>query len=99
MAGRLDIIDHLNAGTRESDALLMPTVPIVPPLIFDLRDESTYDGLILRNTMIANAFDHCSISIPRHGPGEPPVGLMLIGETMGDKRLFQISLAVEAAIA
>lgn len=57
------------------------------------------DGLVLRNTVIANAFDRCAISMPCHGPGEPPVGLMLIGETMGDKRLFQISFAVEAATA
>jgi Asp-tRNA(Asn)/Glu-tRNA(Gln) amidotransferase A subunit family amidase len=28
-------------------------------------------------------------------PGDPPVGLMLIGETMGDRRLLGIARGVE----
>jgi aspartyl-tRNA(Asn)/glutamyl-tRNA(Gln) amidotransferase subunit A len=37
--------------------------------------------------------------LPCHRAGEAPVGLMLMGETMGDERLFAIGLAVEAALA
>ncbi len=102
LSGRLVLINHLDVQTREIDALLMPTVPILPPRASDLDDETVYnrlDGLVLRNTLLANAFDRCAISMPCHRPSEPPVGLMLIGETMGDRRLFQIALAVEAAIA
>ena len=50
---------------------------------------------ILRNTALGNFLDRCAISIPCHRPGDAPVGLMLMGETMGDARLFRIAAAVE----
>ena len=65
-------------------------------------DDAAYGStnlLMLRNTAAANFLDRCSISIPCHEPGEAPVGLMLVGETMGDARLFRIAAAVEAALA
>jgi aspartyl-tRNA(Asn)/glutamyl-tRNA(Gln) amidotransferase subunit A len=54
--------------------------------------------LILRNTAVGNFLDRCAISLPCHRPGEPPVGLMLMGETMGDARLFSIAAAVETLL-
>ena len=93
---------RLRRRTREFDALVMPTVPIVPPRIADLDDEHEYNRInmhILRNTALGNFFDRCSISLPCHRDGEPPVGLMLMGETMGDARLFSIAAAVEARYA
>jgi aspartyl-tRNA(Asn)/glutamyl-tRNA(Gln) amidotransferase subunit A len=76
-------------------------VPIVPPCIDELDDEQVYNRInlhILRNTALGNFFDRCSISLPCHKPGEPPVGLMLVGETLGDARLFAIAASVEAAL-
>ncbi len=101
VAARARLIAAFDARTREFDALIMPTVPIVPPRIADLDDEREYNRinmLILRNTALGNFFDRCSISLPCHREGEPPVGLMLVGETMGDARLFSIAAAVEAAL-
>src|SRR5580704_9511431 len=98
-AARVRLIAAFDARTREFDALIMPTVPIVPPRIADLDDEREYNRvnmLTLRNTALGNFFDRCSISLPCHREGEPPVGLMLTGETMGDARLFGIAAAVEA---
>ena len=83
---RRRIIASFDASTREFDALIMPTVPIVPPCIADLDDEREYNRInlhILRNTAIGNFLDRCSISLPCHREGEPPVGLMLMGETHG----------------
>ncbi len=80
----------------------MPTVPIVPPRVTDLDDEQAYNRvnlLILRNTALGNFLDRCAISLPCHTPGEAPVGLMLMGETLGDARLFSIAAGVEAALA
>ena len=80
----------------------MPTVPIVPPRVADLDDEREYNRvnmLILRNTALGNFLDRCAISLPCHGAGEAPVGLMLMGETLGDARLFRIAAGVEAALA
>jgi aspartyl-tRNA(Asn)/glutamyl-tRNA(Gln) amidotransferase subunit A len=76
-------------------------VPIVAPRITDLDDERAYNNvnmLILRNTALGNFFDRCAISLPCHREGEAPVGLMLMGETLGDARLFAIAAAVEAAL-
>jgi len=98
---RRRIIASFDASTREFDALIMPTVPIVPPCIAELDDEREYNRInmhILRNTAIGNFLDRCSISLPCHREGEPPVGLMLIGETMGDASLFSIAAAVEVMV-
>ena len=102
LAARADIIRRFNASTQDYDALVMPTCPLVPPRIADLDDEAEYNRvnlLQLRNTAAGNFLDRCAISLPCHRPGEAPVGLMLMGETMGDVRLFAISAGVEAALA
>lgn len=100
-AERARIIGVANAQTRDVDALIMPTTPIVPPAIAALDDLNEYNRvnlLSLRNCAVGNFLDRCSISLPCHLPGEAPVGLMLVGETMGDARLFAIAAAVEAAL-
>ncbi len=100
-AARARLIANFNARTSEFDALIMPSVPIVPSRIADLDDESEYNRVnlqTLRNTALGNFFDRCSISLPCHRAGEPPVGLMLVGETLGDARLFSIAAAVEAVL-
>jgi aspartyl-tRNA(Asn)/glutamyl-tRNA(Gln) amidotransferase subunit A len=102
LAARRHLIAEFDASTQEFDALVMPTVPIVPPRIAELEDEREYNRinlLILRNTALGNFFDRCSLSLPSHRAGEAPVGLMLVGETLGDARLFSIAAAVEAALA
>jgi aspartyl-tRNA(Asn)/glutamyl-tRNA(Gln) amidotransferase subunit A len=101
LAARRRLIAEFDTTTRDFDALLLPTTPIVPPRIAELDDEREYNRLnllILRNTAVANFLDRCAISLPCHRPGEPPVGLMLMGETLGDARLFSIAAAVEAAL-
>jgi aspartyl-tRNA(Asn)/glutamyl-tRNA(Gln) amidotransferase subunit A len=98
---RASIIDRMDVQTRDYDALILPTCPLVPPVIADLDDEADYNRvnmLQLRNTAIGNFLDRCAISVPCHAEGEPPVGLMLMGETMGDAKLFRIAAAVEAAL-
>ena len=98
---RARIIAGFNDGTRDFDCVIMPTVPIIAPPIASLDDERAYNRinmLVLRNTALGNFLDRCAISIPCHHPGEAPVGLMLMGETMGDRRLFRIAAAAEAAL-
>ncbi|HVY16034.1 MAG TPA: amidase [Rhodopila sp.] len=99
---RRRLIAAFDAATAPFDAVVMPTVPIVAPPIAELDDERAYNSinmLILRNTALGNFFDRCAISLPCHRPGDAPVGLMLMGETMGDARLFSIAAAAEAALA
>ena len=102
VSARAAIIARMNAQTQDFTALIMPTCPLVPPSIASLDDEAEYDRvnmLQLRNTTIGNFLDRCAISLPCHLQGEPPVGLMLMGETMGDKSLFRLAAAVEHALA
>jgi aspartyl-tRNA(Asn)/glutamyl-tRNA(Gln) amidotransferase subunit A len=101
VAARSKLVADLDARTRDIDALIMPTVPIVPPRITELENERDYYRInmhILRNTALANFFDRCSISLPCHGAGEAPVGLMLVGETLGDARLFSMAAAIESML-
>jgi aspartyl-tRNA(Asn)/glutamyl-tRNA(Gln) amidotransferase subunit A len=83
------------------DALALPTVPIIPPAIEalgDLDSSMAINRRCLRNTLIANFLDRPAISIPCHAPGAAPVGFMLMGETMGDRRLFSIARGVEGTL-
>lgn len=99
---RKAVIAETDLATAPFDAVLLPTVPILAPKIADIaRDEdfTRLNLLTLRNTAPVNFIDRCAISLPIHEPGQPGVGLMLIGEHGGDKRLFAIAQAVEAAVA
>ena len=104
-----DYIDLLGARTRwiadveaaiaGYDALLMPTVPVVAPVIADLvaSDEAYFraNGLILRNPTMINFLDGCALSLPCQAPGSAPVGLMVAGPALSDKRILAIGLAIE----
>lgn len=100
---RAALIEETRKLTSGFDAVLMPTVPIVAPKIADLEaDEARYlatNRLMIRNPGIANFLDRCALSIPCHLPGSAPVGLTLMGETMSDRRLLALGLAVEAALS
>ena len=101
VAGRARLIASFDRATAPYDCVLMPTAPIIAPRIAELDDERAYNNinmLILRNTALGNFFDRCAISVPCHSAGQAPVGLMLVGETLGDARLFSIAAAVEAAL-
>ncbi len=83
------------------DALVMPTVPIVPPLISAFDDDKDYvrlNAAILRLPSQINFVDGCAISLPCQEPGAPPAGLTLAGCSMSDARLFQIAASVERVL-
>jgi aspartyl-tRNA(Asn)/glutamyl-tRNA(Gln) amidotransferase subunit A len=100
--GRADLIRRVAAITRDYDALVMPTVPVIAPPLAELEVEERYrrvNLLVLRNPTVANILDRCAISLPCHREGEAPVGLMLIGEHGGDRRLFEIAARIEALVS
>ncbi len=101
LAARPRIQGSMNRATRPFDALVLPAVPIVPPRLAELENEAEYgrvNALVLRNTSPANFLDRCAISLPMHQAGEPPAGLMLMGETGGDATLLGIAAAVEEVL-
>lgn len=84
--------------TRQYDALIMPTTPKVAPPIAALAEDDDFfriNGLMLRNTAIANVLDLCAITLPCQPAGSLPVGLSLVGKHMDDHRLFEMALTVE----
>jgi aspartyl-tRNA(Asn)/glutamyl-tRNA(Gln) amidotransferase subunit A len=95
---RAMMIERFERAMSTFDALIAPTVAIVAPPITDMEDDDRFrraNGLILRNPMVANLLDAPSLTIPVHAPGEAPVGLMLIGPRMSDRRLLAIGAAIE----
>jgi aspartyl-tRNA(Asn)/glutamyl-tRNA(Gln) amidotransferase subunit A len=85
------------------DAMLSPTVPMVaPPIEGLLVDDSAFfatNALLLRNPSAVNMLDGCALSLPCHGPGQMPVGLMVWGAALCDDTVLDASLAIEAALA
>jgi aspartyl-tRNA(Asn)/glutamyl-tRNA(Gln) amidotransferase subunit A len=99
---RIDFIRRVSAITAPYDALVMPTVPVIPPRVSDLKADDVYrrmNVLVLRNPSIANFLNGCSISIPCHRVGDAPVGLMLFGHPNSDRRLLAIASAIEKVIS
>ncbi|WP_354683345.1 amidase [Cupriavidus necator] len=98
---RSELCRQAHAELAGFDAVVLPTVPIVAPRIAELDDDDAFftaNRLLLRNPAIANMLDLCALSVPCHRHGEAPVGLMLFGRHLADRRLLAIGMGVEAAL-
>lgn len=83
------------------DGLILPTVPILPPLISEVDDNDRYgplNFLCLRNTFLGNFLDSCAISIPMTARGEAPAGLSIMRPHGEDTALFNATASVEAVL-
>src|SRR5471030_2931988 len=102
LQARAAMIEQARALWQRFDAIVCPTVPIVPPRVADLEHDDEAFGrtnaLILRNPSVFNFLDSCALSLPCHPRGEAPVGLMLAGAPFGDDALLSIGRAVEAVL-
>ena len=99
---RQAMMQRFESAMAGYDALIAPTVPIIAPPIADMEDDDKFrraNGLILRNPMIANLLDAPSLTIPCHANGSAPIGLMLIGLRLSDRRLLNIGAAIERLLA
>jgi aspartyl-tRNA(Asn)/glutamyl-tRNA(Gln) amidotransferase subunit A len=89
--------------TSRYDAVVMPTIVTTAPPI--ARFTETEDGrrdffvVVIRNASIGNLLERCALTVPCHEKGQAPVGFMLMGERMADKRVLAIGRSVEAALA
>ena len=102
MNARGTICEMSNKITRNFDALLMPTVPVIAPVLKDLENSDDFyhqmNLLMLRNCSFGNFLDRCAVSLPIHEAETAPVGLMLMGESDGDTKLLEIAKTIETAI-
>lgn len=82
------------------DAIVMPTVPTVPPALEDVeQNHESYqkaNSLALRNTTLGNLLPCCAITLPL--PGNVPCGLMLMAPAGHDNRLLRIAATVEQTL-
>ncbi len=83
------------------DVLALPTVPMLAPRIAELTADEALrnrtEGLLLRNTQVANQFDLCAISLPMPDVALP-AGLMLVARNGHDRRLLAVAASVEARL-
>lgn len=99
---RRDWIGRMEQALASFDAVLSPTVPITAPSIASVapgaeRDEAFFriNALLLRNPSVVNMLDGCAISIPCHGAGELPVGLMIWHAGLRDDAVLAAALQAE----
>ncbi|MEI9417476.1 amidase [Mesorhizobium sp. Cs1321R2N1] len=83
------------------DVLALPTTPVTAPTIAALAEDAELrdriEGLLLRNTQVANQFDLCAISLPMPD-ASLPMGLMLVARNGDDSRLLRIAASVERLV-
>ena len=77
-------------------------MPQIAPSIASLEtDEHLYHTtnlLMLRNPSLGNFLDRSAVSLPCHEAGTAPVGLMVMGETMGDAKTLSVAAGIEAVL-
>lgn len=99
---RREIIREATNTFSGFDAILLPTVPRIAPPIASLEesDDVYFDvnGAMLRNTSIFNFTDGCALSVPCHGEGEAPVGLMIAGLCGNDAHILRVGTTIQATL-
>lgn len=98
---RTELAASMDERLSSVDVVALPTTPIVAPTVAAMADDEALrdkaEGLLLRNTQVANQFDLCAISLPMPGTARP-AGLMLVARNGHDHYLLAIAAAVEALL-
>ncbi len=89
---RMQVAAEDALASQELDALLLPAVPFVAPLI----GEDVPRGRLLAFTRPFNLTGHPVIVLPAPSPGLP-VGIQVVGRFGREAELVEVALALEAA--
>lgn len=95
---RADFAREVDAVLDQVDALVLPTMPSVPPLIMEAGDPPG----TLRMTSLVRPFNvsgHPAISLPLLTAAGLPAGLQLVGRARGDAELCAIAARVEELLS
>jgi aspartyl-tRNA(Asn)/glutamyl-tRNA(Gln) amidotransferase subunit A len=103
---RTSLRTAVDALLADCDALVLPTLPIVAPLIGatevtidnDAGERLPIRAAMLRQTQLFNLTGHPAISLPVRTAGLP-VGLQLVGARDQTARLLAIAAAVEKVVS
>ena len=100
---RVAAVREFEALAAPFDALVLPTVACVAPGIAEAgandEDYARWNLRILRNPAFINFLDGCAATLPCHAPGSAPVGFMVCGPAMSDRRILAVAAAVERALS
>ena len=100
---RAAFMREVGALAEPFDAIVMPTVPCIAPAIAEVERSDDeffrWNARILRNNGLINFLDGCGATLPCHAPGGAPVGLMICGPAMSDRRILSVSSAVERVLS
>jgi aspartyl-tRNA(Asn)/glutamyl-tRNA(Gln) amidotransferase subunit A len=100
---RAAYIREVEAQCAAYDAFVIPTVPCIAPAIADAgRSDEAYfrwNDRINRNSGLINFLDGCAVSLPCHRAGAAPVGFLVAGPAMSDRRILAVAAAVEGVLA
>jgi len=100
---RATFMREVGALAAPFDAIVMPTVACIAPAIADAdRSDDEFfrwNARILRNNGLINFLDGCAATLPCHAGGGAPVGLMVCGPAMSDRRILSVSAAIERALS
>ena len=101
--GREVLRREVDNALVKSEALILPTLPIVPPMLGD--DSVTIDGetdsvraLTLRLTQLFDLTGHPAISLPCGRIDGIPIGIQLIGRRHATNELLTLAKQVESVI-
>jgi aspartyl-tRNA(Asn)/glutamyl-tRNA(Gln) amidotransferase subunit A len=93
---------EVGAALAPFDAFVLPAVPCIAPPIaeVDASDEAYFrwNMRILGIVGLVNFLDGCAASLPCHARGAAPVGFMVCGPAMSDRRILAVAAAVEQAL-
>ena len=100
---RAAFIREVEALAGPYDAIVMPSVPCVAPTIAETEaSEEAYfrwNFRIMRNNGLINFLDGCAVTLPCHEPRAAPVGFMVCGTAMSDRRTLAVAAAIERALS
>ena len=93
---RIRLAAEVDAALDGRAALLLPTLPIVPPRLG--ADAETVRPLMLRLTQLFDVTGHPAVSLPCGTAGGLPAGVQLVGRRARTAELLALAAALEAAI-
>lgn len=101
---RTDWIARVRPKIASFDALVMPTVPVVPPKLQPLLESdeqyTVTNLLVLRNPSVVNFLDGCALTLPCHqDKAAAPVGLMLASLANRDAALLRLGRVCESVLS
>ncbi|WP_136617221.1 MULTISPECIES: amidase [Mesorhizobium] len=101
MRRRAALVAAMDERLASVDVLALPTTPVTAPTIISMSEDTELrdrtEGLLLRNTQVANQFDLCAISLPMPGTALP-AGLMLVARNGHDRRLLRLAAEIESLL-